>query len=924
MEGAEALDRPAGVIGRERERAAIDGLLERARGGTSGSLVIRGEAGIGKSTLAEYAVRQAAGMTVLRTVGVAAESDLPFAGIYGLLRPVIDRLDELPAAQAAVLAGALGLAPSAGADRLLVSAAVLGLLAAAAETDPVLCVVDDAQWLDRPSADALVFAARRMAAEPIAVLFAAREGDIDRFAASGLSELLLGGLDHASAQAVLAAVVDDAAVTVRDRLIAEAAGNPLALRELPAALSAAQRRGEQPLPDSIPLTPRLQETFRAQIEHLPDKTRAALLVAAADDTGEVSVVLGALAELGLEPEALDAAEDGNLIATISGAIVFRHPLIRAAIYEGATLSRRRQAHTSLAAALAGEEHADRRVWHQAAASLGKDEEVAAALEASGRRSQLRAAHASAATAFRRAADLSSDPVPRGRRLAAAAQAAWDGGQPDRAREAIAAALPLATGELAAQLYYLQGVIEFRAGSLARAYPALLGAVHLTADPAFTLELLQEAAEAAAYAGDMAVVAEVFDRLVTIAPTTERHRFQVASASAWRAVWSGDHAAADAAFTDALARAALLDDPRALIWAADSASVSHGFGAGLRYATRAVELARGQGLLSLLPLTLHRYGQELVWNSEFSLAYAAAEEGYRLSIDIGYGTGDHLDNLAAVEAVWGRDEDARRHADEALTIGRRSGSSRLASSAELTLGFIELSAGRSEQALERLLELTTPHRPGTHPTIALAAVPDLVEAGARIGRLADARPSLDGYRAWVEQMPSDVTRALLARCDALVDEGEADAAFSRALDLVGALPPFQRARTRLLYGEWLRRQRRRQEARPHLRSALEAFRALGANPWAQRAAGELRATGETTRLRDVSTLDQLTPQEHQIAGLVAGGLTNREIAAQLFISPRTVDYHLRKVFSKLGIASRTDLVRLRLQDPAGATAPSPAT
>ena len=923
MDGAKALERPAGVIGRDRERAAIDSLLENARAGTSGSLVIRGEAGIGKSTLAEYAARQAAGMTILRAVGVAAESDLPFAGIYGLLRPVIDRLDELPATQAAVLAGALGLAPSAGADRFLVSAAVLGLLAVAAEGGPVLCVVDDAQWLDRPSADALIFAARRMAAEPIAVLFLAREGDVDRFDAPGLPELILGGLDHASAQTILAAVVGDAAAPVRDRLIAEAAGNPLALLELPGALSAAQRRGEQPLPQSIPLTPRLQEAFRAQIERLPIDTRSALLVAAADDTGEVPVVLRALAELGLAPDALDPAEDARLIATISGTIVFRHPLVRAAIYEGATLSRRRQAHLSLAAALAGEEHTDRRVWHQAAASLDADEEVAAALEASGRRSQLRAAHASAATAFRRSAELSSDEIPRGRRLAAAAQAAWDGGQPDRAREAIAAAVPLATGELAAQLCYLQGVIEFRAGSLAKAYPALLNAVQLTADPDFALELLQEAAEAAAYAGDMAVVAEVCDRVVTISPITERHRFQVASASAWRAIWSGDHAAADAAFTDALTRAALLDDPRALIWAADSASVSQGFGAGLRYATRAVELARNQGLLSLLPLALHRYCQELVWNSEFSLAYAAAEEGYRLSIDIGYGTGDHLDNLATVEAVWGRDQAARRHADEALTIGRRSGSSRLASSAELTLGFIELSAGRTEQALERLLELTTPHRLGTHPTIALAAVPDLVEAAARTGRPADTSVALDGYRVWVQQAPSDSAHALLARCDALVDEGGAEAAFSRALDLASALPPFQRARTRLLYGEWLRRQRRRQEARPHLRAALEAFRALGARPWEQRAERELRATGETTRRRDASTLDQLTPQELQIANLVASGLTNREIATQLFISPRTVDYHLRKVFSKLGIASRTDLARLPLQHGAVAAAPGRA-
>jgi DNA-binding CsgD family transcriptional regulator len=643
-----------------------------------------------------------------------------------------------------------------------------------------------------------------------------------------------------------------------------------------------------------------------------------LLVAAADDTGEVPVVLRALAELGLAADVLDPAEDARLITTTTGTVVFRHPLVRAAVYEGAPLSRRCQAHASLAAALSDEEHADRQVWHRAMASLDADEEVAAALEASGRRSQLRAAHASAATAFRRAAELSTERAARARRLTAAAQAAWDGGQPDRAREAIAAALPTATGELAAHLYYLRGVIEFRAGSLGRAYPALVEGSRLTEDPSFMLELLQEAAEAAAYAGDMAVVADVCDRALAISPVTDRNRFQVASASAWRAIWSGDHEAADAAFAEALARAAALDDPRALVWAADSASVSQGFGAGLRYATRAVELARNQGLLSLLPLALHRYGQELVWNSEFSLAYAVAQEGHQLSIDVGYGTGGHVANLATVEAVWGRDQDARRHADEALTIGRQSGSSLLASGAELTLGFIELSAGRTEEAVERLLELTTPHRPGTHPTIALAAVPDLVEAAARTGRTADAAPALKGFRAWVEQAPSDGARALMARCQALVDESRAEAAFGHALGLSNALPPFQRARTQLLYGEWLRRQRRRQDARPHLRAAFESFRALGALPWEHRADRELRATGETARVRDASTLDQLTPQELQIAGLVADGHTNRQIATQLFISPRTVDYHLRKVFSKLGITSRAELSRLRLEhQPAAA-------
>ena len=908
MDRAETPGRRTDLIGRERERAAIDRLLDDATGGESRVLVIRGEAGIGKSALVEYAAQRAEGMIVLRAVGVEAESDLPFAGIYGLLRPGVAKLDDLPDTQAAALAGALGLAPSTGADRFLVSAAVLGLLAAAAEEAPVLCLIDDAQWLDRPSAEALVFAARRLAAERVAVVFSASEGDAQRFDAPGLAGLTLTGLDAASSAAILASTASSAAPSVRERLLLEADGNPLALLELPGALSDAQLSGKGALPGAIPLTPRLQAVFRQRIEHLPEPTQGALLVAAADNTGDVPAILRAVAELGLDAEVLDPAEDAGLIATSRGSIAFRHPLVRSAVYEGATLSQRRQAHRTLAAVLSGDEHADRLVWHQAMASLEADEEVASALEASGRRSQLRAAHASAAAAFRRAAELSVEDRTRTRRLAAAARASWDGGQPELARELIAAALSSAQGELKAQLLYLEGVIEFRTGSLRNAYRALLAGARLTEHSSFTLELLQEAAEAAAYAGAIDVVAEVSNLVTHISPITERHHFQVASATAWMAIWAGDHSAADTAFADALERAEALDDPRALVWAADSASVARGFGAGLPYATRAVELARSQGLLSLLPMALHRYAQELIWNSEFSLAYAAAQEGYRLAIDVGYGTGGHLANIATVEAVWGRDDDARLHAGEALTMGRQSGSSLLASGAEFTLGFVELTAGRADEAVDRLLDLTTPNRPGTHPTIALAAIPDLVEAAVRVGRTVEVEEPLTRYQTWVEQAPTDAGKALLARCRALVEPARAGAAFGEALALALALPPFQRSRTELLLGEWLRRERRRQEARPHLRAAAESFRSLGAIPWEQRAERELRATGESARVRDPSTLDQLTPQELQIAGLVADGLTNRQIAAQLFLSPRTIDYHLRKVFSKLGIASRTELVR----------------
>ena len=435
------LEEPGGaLVGREREWDEISRLLDRARRGESGSLVVRGEPGVGKTSLLERAAAIADGMVVLRTTGVDAESDLAFAGLYGLVRPVMEKLDQLFEPQAGALAGALGITPSRDPDRFLVSAAVLGLLAAAAEDRPILCLVDDAQWLDRPSADALVFTARRLRAERIAMLFGAREGESRRFDAPALPELLLSGLDERAATVLLKVGARAAAPAVHRRLISEAAGNPLALLELPAGLTDAQLDGHEPLPAAMPLTPRLHRVFRKRIERLPDDTQAVLLIAATDNTGDIATVLRAAAALELEADALDPAERAGLIRTDSGAVRFRHPLVRSALYEAAPLGERQRVHAALAGALSGDEHADRRVWHQAMATLSGDEEVAAALEASARRAQRRAGHASAATALERAVELTLDKsrlfrascrplLPRGRR------AAGPGARSDRPRAA---------------------------------------------------------------------------------------------------------------------------------------------------------------------------------------------------------------------------------------------------------------------------------------------------------------------------------------------------------------------------------------------------------------------------------------------------------------------------------------------------------
>jgi DNA-binding CsgD family transcriptional regulator len=902
------LQQASRLLGRDAECAAIDRLLADARAGAGGALVIRGEAGIGKSALLDYARRHAAPMAVLSASGVEAESDLAFAGLHELLRPLLNYLGELPDIQSRALAGALGLAPSTQADRLLISAAVLGVLAAAAESSPTLVLVDDAQWLDRPSADALMFTARRLRAERLAILFGAREGEATRFETAGLAELMLAGLADEPAAAVFATQARQAPPAVRDRLLAEAAGNPLALLELGGGLSDEQLRGRVPLPEAIPLTPRLEDVFRRRIGQLPPTAQTALLIAAADNTGDAGAVLRAAAGLQLPVGALDPAQQAGLIRVSGATISFRHPLVRSALYQAAPLSERQRVHAALAGALATEENTDRRVWHQAMATLTGDEEVAAALEASARRAQLRAGHASAATAFLRAAELSTDESRRTWRIAASAQAAWDAGQAERARGAIARALPRAAGELRVQLLHLSGVIEARTGSLPEASTRLTEGAAASSDPSLKLEMLIEAVEAATMTGDLAGATEITRSAASVTPVGARDHLISTLLRGFGQAFAGEHQRAQSLLTDAMRQADTLGDPRALVWASNAASVAGDATGSLRYANRAVEAARRQGLLSVLPLTLEQQAIELLACNDFERAYAAAEEGYRLCLDIGHGHGWHLVSMAAAEAIWGREEEARRHAGEALAVGQRSGSTFLASTAEITLGVLELTMGQPDLAADRLLALTDPGRPGFNPIVALPALPDAVEAAVRADRPAAAAERLAIARDWVEGAPTQARRALLARCQALLGERDAEQAFSEAIERSQALPPLEQARTGLLYGEWLRRERHRTSARTQLRAALELFQRLGAVPWAGRAEAELRATGETARKRDPSTLTQLTPQELQIAGLVADGLTNRQIAAQLFLSPRTVDYHLRKVFTKLGIASRTDLVR----------------
>ena len=894
--------------------------LATVRGGESSVLVVRGEAGIGKTALLGYAAGRAAGFTVLGCSGVETESDLVFAGVYSLVRPILGHLGEIPERQSAALAGALGLAASAGSDRFLVSAAVLSLLAAAAEAGPVLCVVDDAQWLDIPSAEALVFAARRLRAEPVAMLFGARDGEVRRFEAPGIRELALGGLEARSAAALLAGHSDGATPGVRDRLLTEASGNPLALIELAVGLSPEQLAGRDRLPDALPLTARLQAAFADRIERLPEPTQTALLIAAADDTGDIAVILSAAAQLGLTPDALGPAEKVRLIRTSAGTIVFRHPLVRSALLDVATLHQRQQAHAALAAMLTGDEHADRRVWHQAMATLTADEEVAAALEASARRSQIRAAHSSAATAFVRAAELSPDPRRRASRLTASAQAAWAAGEVGRAHSLIERTSPIASGSERASLLLLSGAIEARGGDVRKGLRNLLECADIATEPALALEALGGAAELATLTGDFAAAASLRQKAATVTPGTDRDRALVALLTGLSATISDDHDRARSAFSEVIARAEQFDDPAALIWAASAAQAVPGLADGLSYATQAVTLARQQGMVSLLPLALQHQAMALLDRDSFDLAIAAAEEGYQLALDTGqtWATGLHLATMAVVEAIWGHGEQAREHAEQLLALGRNHQAPYLIGVAEWRLGLLYLTEGHPDQAVDHLLAATAADNPESHPMIALRAVPDAVEAVARSGRQSEVSTRFARFQQWVASIPGSEYDALYRRSRAFLDPDHADKHYRQALGEANVLPPFWRARTELAYGEWLRRQRQPRDARGHLRAAVDLFHQLRARPWEDRARAELRAAGEATRRRDPTAISQLTPQEQQIAGLVTEGLPNAEIAARLFLSPRTIEYHLGKVFIKLGIVSRTELIRQML--PTRATDP----
>jgi len=894
------------LIGRSDELAAIGRLMEGMRSGRASVLVFRGEAGIGKTAMLDAAAEQAMGARVLRAVGVAGEAELPFAALHALLLPILDEISRLPERQATALRGALGLAETAGADRFLVSLGVLSLIAELAEDRPVLCLIDDAQWLDRASADALVFAARRLNAERAAVIFAVRDeppgADLP-----GLPELRLGGLSQAAAGQLLAGA--GLVPTVRDQLINEATGNPLALIELSRGLSAEQRAGSL-TPLSLlmpsPASP-AQASFGERITALPVAARRALLIAALARTANLTEVSQAVGATGGSLTDLAPAEHNGLLRVTPAGVAFSHPLVRAAAWAGFDVADRMAAHQALAKVLDGE----RRAWHLAALASGPDEQVAAGLDAAAQHAGRRGNPAAASAAYERAAGLSASAAARGRRLVLASGAAADAGQLPRAADLARKAERLVTDPaVVAALAGVQAQLRYENDRPVDGASILLdGAMRLGGfDPAAARTMVIEAltclwrgvvnpANTELERQAAALLSPADARLMEFLQAVRRLQDGDPEAQAIVSAWPDAHPGPGCIQSFPLCFDLVRGDlPTARKRAADLADECRVRGKAGLLAQALGYLARTQGL----------YGEHLD-------AMASVEEGRRIAADTGQtGLTGRLAAVAAeLAAVTGDEEQCRTCAAEACQLSAGVWATALAG-ADCALARLDLGQTRYQSALDRLEAVTT--GPARHAHVVLYAYPDHVEAAVRAGRPEFAAGPLARFTAWANAIKQPWATAVAARCAGLTAAGsDAEAWYLQALATHdGDGRPFEQARTHLAYGEWLRRGRRRGVAREHLLAAAASFARLGARPWQDRAEAELRATGSAVpAVRADDMLARLTPQELQVVRLAATGASNKQIAAQLFLSHRTVGYHMYKAFPKLGVTAREELARYAL-------------
>jgi DNA-binding CsgD family transcriptional regulator len=879
------------------------------RAGESRALVMRGEPGVGKTALLDHLVEQAAGCRVAHAAGVESEMELVYAGLHQLLTPMLDGVEQLPGPQGEALRTAFGLSSGPPPDRFLVGLAVLSLLADVAEEHPLLCLVDDAHWLDQASTQVLGFVARRLDAESVGLVLAARV-PIQELA--GLPELVIEGLREADARALLAAALTaplDARVL--DQLVAEAGGNPLALLELPRGVTPAELAGGFALPDAVPLSGRIEESFRRRLDVLPADTRALLLVAAADPVGDPVLMWRAAGRLGIGAQAANPAAEAGLVE-VGARVRFRHPLVRSAAYRSAPLHERQAAHRALAEATDPVLDPDRRAWHWAHAAPGPDEEVAAELERSAGRAQARGGVAAAAAFLERAVALTVDPARRTERALAAAQASLQAGSFDAAHGLLATAEGgVLDGFQRARADLVRGQVAFASGFGGDA-PRLLLEAARRLEP-FDLQLARETYLTAWGAAGMAGCPTGADVRLEIgravralpAPRTATRPFDLlldglalltldGQAAATPTLQQAAKALADLPVQDVLRWGWMAASASSLVWDVEGLHAT---------SARQIQLVRDAGALSQLPLYLWQLGMARAWMGDFAGAAALVAE----SAGVAAATGNRIApfTLLRLRALQGREAEVASLVTGAIELAAAGGQGMSASWAHWAAAVLYNGLVRYEEAASAAWHAASDT---LSPTLSMWALPELVEAAVRSGAAELAQDALGRLAESTQPCGTDLGLGIEARSRALLSDGTvADGLYREAIDRLGRtrLRP-ELARAQLLYGEWLRREGRRIDAREQLRAAHDLFLTIGMEAFAERARRELLATGETARRRTVETREELTAQEAVIARLARDGLSNPEIGSRLFISARTVQYHLAKVFAKLAIGSRSQL------------------
>jgi DNA-binding CsgD family transcriptional regulator len=916
--------RAAELKGRRRERDRLDRLLAAVQAGGSRALVVCGEPGVGKTALLDYVAAQAEGYRVARATGIQSEMELVFAGLYQLCSPMLDHLDCLPVPQREALRTAFAISAGPAPDRFLVGLAVLSLLSEVAEERPLICLVDDEQWLDRASAQALGFAARRLAAEPVGLVFAARELDGEL---AGLPELAVGGLQEDDAQTLLDALLTGPLdARVRDQIVAETRGNPLALLELVRGVTPAELAGGFGLLSGAPLSGRVEEAFRQRVDALPAQTRRLVLVAAADPTGDPGLVWGAARSLGIGTEAATPAAGAGLV-DFGARVRFRHPLVRSAAYRSASLQDRQDVHRALAEATDPQADPDRRAWHRAQAAPGPDEDVAGELERSACRAQGRGGLAAAAAFLERSAILTPEPARRAKRLLAAARSKSDVGALDAALGLLIAVEAGPSDALrSAEVEHLRGqiaLVQRRGRDAARLLLSAASRLEpLDADLARQTRL--EAIEAAIWAGDLdrpGGVREAAGPARTAAPRPEAPRAVDVLFDAFALRLTNGYSAAAPALTHALelvlAQEVATDEAgrwlileRVLIglelWDAES---SHAL------AARETQFARDAGAPLFLRLAINLLARSHILAGELTTAALLIDEDRLI--------GEICRNppIAYTEMMltaW-RGQEAQTAELIAATVqeATAAGLGRIVDFADYASAVLHNSLGRHDAARDAARRAFEHDPLGYGPLV----VPELAEAASRTGDMTLGRIALEWLTERARLSPTEWVLGIEARARALLSHGNAaERCYRESIaHLSQTRVRAELARGHLLYGEWLRRERRRAGAREELRTACAMLDAMGMDAFADRARRELAATGETARKRNVESTSQLTAQEAQVARLARDGLSNPQIGARLFLSTRTVQYHLSNVFAKLGITSRSHLDRVMPADPT--TAPT---